>query len=120
MAKFNYARARNTANKLIDKFGATGSLLRYQAPADRSSRATYTPEPIKLVVIDYNAREVDGTRILATDKKILISPIGINGGINLEDRIMDAAGATYEIVPPINTVDPPGSAIVLFEVQGRI
>lgn len=118
MANFNYARAQNTADRLIKKFGGTGAILKYVAPVDSRSKPTYTPVPVALVVLDYANRQVDGTRILATDKQIYVSAKSIDE-IDVEDRVQDASGATYEIVPPVKKLDPSGSKNVFFEIQAR-
>jgi hypothetical protein len=118
MAGFNYGRAQNTADRLIKKFGGAGVILKFVAPVDSRSKPTYTRVPVALVVIDYNNRQVDGTRILATDKQIFVSAKSI-AEITPDDRVEDASGATYEIVPPVKLLDPSGSKNVLFEIQGR-
>lgn len=111
--KFNYGKSRNTANKLIDKFGAQGAILRYP---------NFFPEPVLMAVVDYNNRQIDGTRILQTDKQILISPIAPGGGSVTspepnQDRVQDVTGAVFEVIN-VNTLSPAGTA-VLIEVQGR-
>ena len=92
MAKFDYGRSKNTAHRLIDKFGAAGAILRWP---------NYTPDPITLAVVAYDNRQIDGNRILASDKRILISPFAPNGAPVVEpqatqDRIQDASGNIYE------------------------
>ena len=113
MAGFNYRKSQGTAHKLLDKFGAQGFILRYP---------NYTPEPVTLAVLNYQDRQIDGTRILAQDRLIYISPLNQFGGDLAEphaeqDRIQDARGEVYEIIQsrPVR----PGTTAVLFEVQGR-
>lgn len=108
--KFNYAKSQNTADKLIKKFGGRGAIQQYPS---------YTEYPVDLVVLDYEDRLVDGTRIKSTDKQIFVSVKGLAITIALEDRIKDAGGTVYEIVPPLKPLDPSGAKVVFVEVQGR-
>lgn len=82
-------------------------------------KPTYAAVPVQLVVMDFSKIEVDGTRIRAEDKKILVSPVGLSFEIDTNDRIRDAAGNIYEIVPPVKPFNPGGSVIVYYEIQGR-
>jgi len=116
MAKFNYAKSQNTADKLITKFGALGQLLVYTKGVG-GARPTYTPRDVQMAVLEYDNRQVDGTRIKATDKMIYLSAKGI-AEIKSTDRLRDAEGIEYEIVPPVKPLKPAGTT-VYFEVQGR-
>ncbi len=118
MAGFNYAKSQNTADRLIKKFGQVGAIMKYVAPVDTRSKPTYTPQPCSLVVLDYSNSLIDGTRITAKDRQIYVSVKGI-GNIAEEDRIRDAAGQVYEIMPPIKQLNP-GGINVYWEIQGRI
>ena len=116
MAKFNYARAKSTANRLITKFGQQGALLRYVAPANRQTKATYTAIPLMMAVTAYRDNQVDGTRILATDQQIFASATNITE-VTPDDRIRLENGTELEIITvlPVN----PGGTVVVFEIQAR-
>lgn len=113
MGKFNYNKSQNTAHKLIDKFGAAGSVMRHAT--------AYAAEPVTLVVVNYSNRQVDGTRIREGDRLIYISVKAPGGGIVAEpgiaDRIQDSSGVVYEIINS-SPVAPAGIPVV-YEVQGR-
>lgn len=114
MAKFNYGRAQNTADRLITRYGAIGKLL---VLSKVNGKSIYTPQNATMVVLDYQNKQVDGTRIKSTDKQIFVSVKGITE-ISENDRIQDADGVTYEIVPPVKPLRP-ATTTVLYEIQGR-
>lgn len=115
MAKFNYAKSRNTASRLIEKFGQRGAIQRYTAG---SGRPTYPETPCDLVVLDYRTDQIDGTRITSKDRIIYISMKGIDFELAKEDRIRDGTGTVYEIIPPLKPLNPGGTTVYV-EVQGR-
>lgn len=106
-SKFNYARSQATAKRLITKFGQVGAVQRYP---------DYTDTPVNMVVLEYSTRDVDGTRITAKDRRIYVENVPFE--ISKNDRIKDAAGTVYEIIPPVKPLSPAGT-IVFTEVQGR-
>jgi hypothetical protein len=120
MATFNYSRSQNTADRLIKKFGQRGHLMRYVAPLTSRDRPTYTPVPINMAVLDYDKGQIDGTRILATDKLIYVSAKGLTVEIDPNDRIRDRRGVSYQIVPPLRPLDPSSEVVVYYELQGRV
>lgn len=123
MAKrFNYTRAERTAQRLINKFGQTGQLLRYvpgTGPAGSKTKPTYVPEPAIFVVLDYDDRKIDGTRITVKDRWIFLSTEGMASPPTLQDRLRDVKGQEYEIVPPLKPLSPSGHD-VFYEIQGRM
>lgn len=114
MAGFDYAKSAQTADRLIKRFGQTGALLKKDAG---SGRATFTPHPVSLVVLDYAADQIDGTRITSRDRQIYISAIG-TPDITAADQIQDAAGVQYAVIPPVRQLNPAGTR-VLWEIQAR-
>lgn len=111
MAGFNYTRAQATADRLIRKFGSVGAVLRHSA--------SYAAVDVPLVTLDYRVDQIDGTRIRSTDKLIYVSLKGQSFEIDENDRIRDAQGTTYEIVPPVRPLNPAGTTTVYVEVQAR-
>lgn len=109
MATFNYARAVQTADRLIRKFGSDGAL--------RRMANNYAAEPIKVARLNYDQRQIDGTRIKAEDVLFYVSTVGI-GDITVDDRIL-FDGDDYEIVPPVRQLSPAGTN-VYWEIQGRL
>ncbi len=117
---FDYARAKATADRLIQRFGQTGQLRKAGTP----SGPAYNPTPgadvnhaCRFAIVSFDQREIDGTRILATDKKAILA----KGSLTVEplpgDRLVDAAGVVYSVVDvmPLN----PAGTVVMYELQVR-
>lgn len=109
MSSFDYSRPLATANRLIERYGQLGSIRR----AGAATGSSYDPtpgadvdHPARFVMIDFSAMEIDGTRILATDKKALVSP----GSLTIEpattDHLVEADGTVWNIIPPVQTLRP--------------
>lgn len=107
-SKFNYARTQATAKRLITKFGQVGAVQRFSDD--------YAETSVNMVVLEYATREVDGTRVTAKDRRIYVESLPFE--ISKNDRIKDAAGTVYEIIPPVKPLSPAGT-IVFTEIQGR-
>lgn len=116
---FNYAKTRGTAERLIARFGQVGAIRRETpgaGPPYSPGPPTVADHAATLVVLDYENREIDGTRILATDKKVLIAA----GGLAIEPGPADKVvigGAAHEVVD-VKPLSPAG-VVVLFEAQCR-
>lgn len=86
MAGFNYARARQTANRLISRFGGPGELRRSSEPNDGDMTNGMTPEPgegadeshpCTLVVVDYTDQERAASLVAQNDRRALIATKGL-------------------------------------------
>ncbi len=114
-----YGHVQTTANRLIEKYGQSGNVKRVTPPdpilgGDR----TVTPYPAKIVPVTYDQRYIDGTTILANDRQMYISSLGLAIVPQVGD-IVSAGGVDYHVV----NVDPnnyDGVTNVIFMVQGRI
>ncbi|MET3649077.1 hypothetical protein [Phyllobacterium ifriqiyense] len=76
MAKFDYARAQATALRLLDKFGAAGSIVRDMpgsGPEWDPSKPVPTSFPCTMAVLKFDNKDIDGTLIKATDKKVYVA-----------------------------------------------
>jgi hypothetical protein len=117
---FDYARAKATADRQIQRFGQTGSLRKAGTP----SGAAYNPTPgtpvdhaARFAIVAFEQREIDGTRVLATDKKAILA----KGALTVEplpgDHLVDAASVVYSVVDvmPLN----PAGTVVMYELQVR-
>ncbi|MNR37518.1 hypothetical protein D3C85_1555430 [compost metagenome] len=119
MTAFDYARAAAMAERLIRKFGALGAIRRQtpgSGPSYDPGEPIITDHPAHIVLTDYSNREIDGQRILATDRKALVEPaIGIEP--TTSDLLVTADGATLTIV----NVDllRPATTTVLYMIQAR-
>lgn len=115
---FNYAGMKATADRLIAKFGQAATLRRpnVTGPSHNPVVAAPTDYPVTLVVEDYRLDQIDGVRVLQTDRKVLLA----KGSLTVEPTASDQlviGGAVYAIVMirPTN----PGGISVLYEIQAR-
>jgi len=121
MPKFDYGRPLATVNRLFDRYGQRGAIRRTvpgTGPKYDPGPSTYSDDPADMVVTDFSSREIDGTRILATDKKIMVAPGTLTTAPALSDKVVQADGTVYNIVPPIQTKRPAGTTLVYIH-QGR-
>ncbi len=119
MPAFDYDRARATAERMISRFGQAGAIRRAGAPTgDAWNPTPGTPidHACNLVVLDYSAREIDGTLIRSTDRKIYVAALGLAIEPTEADRVV-IDGVALEIVN-VMTLAPAGTA-VYFELQAR-
>lgn len=118
MTGFNYARARATAERLIKRFGARGSVLKKVASGTAYDPSmTIQEHGAFFAVMSYENRQIDGTRILATDKLIYLSTEGLAIDVTAADQLRDAGGAVYSVIKA--TPLAPAGVVVFWEVQGR-
>lgn len=106
MSAFDYARSQQTAERLIARFGQVGK-----------HRRGATDTAIKLAVVEYSARDIDGTRVQVGDRRIYISPIGAPADMKAGDKIIDAAGVPYVIV--VASPLSPAGIVAYWDIQGR-
>ncbi|MDR0275928.1 MAG: hypothetical protein LBI48_11445 [Burkholderiaceae bacterium] len=119
MNKFNYARTAASAVRLIGKFGASAMLRRKSGaqydPATSSVVDTWQEWPCTVAVVDYTAKDIDGTLILAGDRRLLVAP---------DIATVPKAGDVFVFqdwmttVIRVKTTAPAGTA-VLHDVQAR-
>ncbi|WP_247996664.1 hypothetical protein [Brucella tritici] len=117
MAKFNYGRSIAVANKLIDKFGQTGAIRRTETSGDPWDPGTSdTDYPCTLVALDYDQKDVDGTLIKSTDKKVYVAVAGLPIQPTTTDKVI-IGGVVSTIVEakPLN----PAGIIVYWQLQAR-
>jgi hypothetical protein len=121
MTAFDYARPLATANRLIERYGQLGA-VRVEGEA---SGPSYDPEPgepedhpARFVMIEFDAGEIDGTRILATDKKALLAPGSLAITPSTDHHLVEADGTVWNIVPPVQTLRP-AETTLLFTLQVR-
>lgn len=121
MPKFDYGRPLATVNRLFDRYGQRGAIRRTipgSGPSYDPGPSAYSDDPADMVVSEFSSREIDGTRILATDKKIMVAPGALITPPALSDKVVEADGTVYNIVPPIQTKRPAGTTLV-YILQGR-
>ena len=119
MANALYTRLQATAKRLIEKYGQDGAVKRVTPPdpieGGEGSTIAYTA---KLVPMTYEQRYVNGTTILANDRQVYISSVGLTIVPQVGD-IVSAGGVDYHVVnADANNYD--GVMNVVFIVQGRV
>ncbi|MFP5078307.1 hypothetical protein ACLE20_13445 [Rhizobium sp. YIM 134829] len=98
MANPLYARLQATAERLIAKFGQSGTLTRSAKPdAVEGGEPVGTPYTVTLVPMTYEAREIDGTLIKVGDVKLYLSAVGLPIDPKPGD-LVTANGKTFRIV----------------------
>ncbi|MCM2293038.1 hypothetical protein NAC44_11965 [Allorhizobium sp. BGMRC 0089] len=114
-----YARMQATANRLLVKYGQSGTIRRLTPPDPvEGGDPVETEYPATLVPMAYEAREIDGTVILAGDVKIYISSVGLAITPQPGD-LVTANGKMFRIINgDPNCYD--GVTNVVHIVQGRI
>lgn len=119
MAAFDYSRSLATANRLLERFGQAGTLRRptSSGTAYNPTAGSPTDQAATFVVIEYSRSEVDGTRILATDKRVLLAKGALTLDPTTSDQIVESGGAVFKIVnvQPLN----PGGTVILYDLQVR-
>lgn len=121
MTAFDYARPLAAANRMIERYGQLGAIRRTGAPTGPDcdpTLGTAVDYPARFVIIDFSANEIDGTRILATDKKALVSPGSMTINPATTDHLVEADGSVWNIIPPVQTLRP-AETTLLFTLQCR-
>jgi hypothetical protein len=141
MAAFDYSRLAATSNRLITRFGKTCVL---EQPGAATGSDPYDPTPgapasypTKAVLMDFDLADITAGRVLASDKRALVSAKGVAGipdpswflRFNEPPVVLDANGNPYQNFD--GTANPkdytivmpkplqPGSMILLFDMQVR-
>lgn len=115
---FDYASLQVTANRLIEQFGQTATISRQAASGATpwAPTLTETGYEVKSVMLDYSAREIDGTDILSTDQKAYVAvgtlPIAPKPGDTLT-----VGGVAFEVIRSMPLA--PAGVSVFFQLQLR-
>lgn len=121
---FDYGRSKETAARLIERFGqgavllrpATGGVPDYSLPLDYQMHGNDEELACTVVVDNYSERDRDGTNILANDVKLLVSTEGLTVTPANGDKIR-VSGQTYSVVTVSETA--PGGVAVMWTIQAR-
>ena len=120
-----YSNAASTANKLLVKFGQPVTLTQITEGAYDPNTGTVVSAGTTYVgsgaLFDYAQREIDGTLVQQTDRKLYLSAKQINGQAMPVPQTQDTVtvgSAVYSVVRsmPLN----PAGTDVLFEAQVRL
>lgn len=118
MSAFDYAETKADVDELIAEFGQTMILRRYDAGGEAYDPTAGGPYDVQVVgaVIDYALGEIDGTRVLATDKKVLVAVGDVTDPPTPAHRLV-VSGVEHAIVA-VSTLAPAGT-VVMWTLQVR-
>jgi len=115
VAKFDYSRSKDTAERLINRFGESYTFSRELGeaydPATGTVSSTTETYSSDVVWLDFRKDEIDDTTILQGDVRLLVT-----GDVEVDDRIT-RDGKEWRIVNnrPLN----PGGTLIYTEAQAR-
>jgi hypothetical protein len=120
MSQF-YTNLGNTAARLMKKFGQQITFTRTIPGTYDPALGERTDDSSKTfkgygVLLDFEGREVDGTRILSSDVKLLLESTKLEPQI--DDLAAAADGTTFRVVRPMPL--KPGGVNVITQCQLRI
>lgn len=119
MTAFDYARSKASADRLLARFGQTGAVRRTPQTGTSYNPTDGTPvnHTAVFAVIDYSSRDIDGTRVLASDKLIIMGVGTLTITPGSKDEVVEANGGVYRIVR-VAPFDPAGTP-THYEIQAR-
>ena len=104
------------AVEMIAADGRSVQLVGYTISGDEANPTrTPTATPVMAAEYQYDLSEIDGSRVLATDKRFLIAGTAT---VDADMRLLDDDGTDYSI-ESIQRIKP-GSNTVLYLVQARL
>jgi hypothetical protein len=117
---FDYSRPLAAANRMIERYGQLGAILFPDVPEE----GDFDPEPgepdsqpARFVIVGFDAKEIDGTRVLATDKKALVAPGSLTLAPDNTGQLVEADGTPWNIVA-VDTLRP-AETTLLWTLQIR-
>jgi hypothetical protein len=121
MARFDYARLRTTAERLIEKFGQVGALRRKGVAGATSpwnpAAAPESDYPITFVLTNYSIMEKANSLIQRSDRRAYISTKGVSITPSVGDQLV--IGATALAIMNISPLSP-GDVVMFWEAQVRM
>ena len=113
MATFNYESIRGTAGRLIEQFGKPVTL---RVPTDTvpvkpwRPVTTYADTVMQAVVTEFEAREIDGTKIQSGDRRYLGAAEGLAATPTTKDQLVD--GSEILEIRSVNRLSPGGTKVI--------
>lgn len=115
---FDYAEFAEIAVELLEEFGQAGQLERPTSTGPAHTPVAGAPllYDATFVIRKFKTRDIDGTRILATDKIAVISP-NLTVEPKTSDLLREANGSKFRFV----TIDPirPATMTIAYIAQVR-
>jgi hypothetical protein len=122
-AAFDYLNSRDTADRLVTKFGQSVALRRNAASgSDYDPVLTPTDYATKGARIEFSWSQRQSGNVLATDERWMIAagPLALLGITTiLPDDLIVVGGVTRKAGPLSKAVSPAGT-VVVFDVQAQI
>ena len=117
---------QKTANRMLVGKGQTVTITHVVPgvydPATGLVTNTTTVQTGTGAIMDWNARQIDGSLIKIGDRQLLLSPLNTAGAAlmapALGDTVTDAAGVVYTLVAPLKVLSPAGT-VVLYDCNMR-
>ena len=117
---FDYTETAVDAAEAIEEYGQAVTITHIVPgvydPATGLVTNTTTTQAGTGAVIEWDARQVDGTLIKVGDRRLLLSPLNTAGAALtapvLGDTMTDAAGVIYTLVAPLKIVSPAGTPVL--------
>lgn len=121
MSAYDWSRPLATANRLIKRYGQPGRIARKVA----GTGLPHNPEvvgpayfDIDFVTLSYEDKEVDGSRVLMTDKKILVAVGNLPIVPTVSDTMVEKNGALLYRIMNVEPLEP-GGVTLFYWIQGR-
>lgn len=113
---FDYASLRDGPTKrLLARFGAPLKVYRRTEgaydPATGIASVAESAMTLNGVITDYSARQVDGDRIRAGDKRVLLDPSGVSKFPEVGDYMV--IGGSNHMIVATSHVNPAGTVVLL-------
>ena len=121
-----YARLQATANRLLKGKGQSLTLTKITAGTYNPATGGFTGAGTSTqtaygTILDYGAKQIDGTLIKAGDKQLLLSAVKTDGTALTAPVLGDTvtiSSVVYTLVEPLKEVNPAGTP-VLFDCNLR-
>lgn len=121
MATFDYARARQTADRLLTRFGQSATLRQTTVSGGDgwdpgSGDTVVTDTTITVAVLEYEVGQIDGTVIQNGDRRVFVSAQGV--GVTPAPADVLIVGSDQLRIVNVKPLSP-ASTVVMWECQCR-
>lgn len=114
---FDYAALRTKVDAVVEKFGQAAVIRRTTSSGDAWAPTQSTADTsCTALVAEYKIRDRDGSRIQATDRRVLVKAGGLAVVPTSGDKfVLDSTAYDIVAVAPV----APGGVAVVYELQVR-
>lgn len=117
MTSFDYARSKETADRLLTKFGQSATLRRYVASGTAyDPTLTATDYPVTIADMAFKETQIDGTLVKRGDRLIYMAAARLAIAPAVADTLL-VGSVEYKVID----VEPlqPGGTVVFYKMQAR-